>query len=289
MPFRALAVSALALVVLPAGCGSDDEQGTAPPGPPTTVESQPVATVPETAPAIVKVYFLREGKVQTASRGVVSGPQIGRAAMLELLEGPGTPERAAGLATDIPAGTRLESLTIEDGAAYVELSQSLSEEAAAQVVYTLTQFRTVQRVRLEGEEHLARTDFETETPAILVESPTAREEVSSPLRITGQREHLRGDVQRRNRRRAGPRPRQTLRDRDVGVGDKRDVRRGGFVQGERQRPRQAHRLRAVGRGWIAHPRSRDSPANRALRTRREHVQEERVARPARMLRVTDLA
>jgi germination protein M len=42
----------------------------------------------------------------------------------------------------------------------------------------------VQRVRLEGEEHL-RTDFETETPAILVESPTAREEVSSPLRITG--------------------------------------------------------------------------------------------------------
>jgi germination protein M len=184
MPFRALAASALALVVLPAGCGSDDEQGAAPPGPPTTVESQPVATVPETAPAIVKVYFLREGKVQTASRGVVSGPQIGRAAMLELLEGPGTPELAAGLATDIPAGTRLESLTIEDGAAYVELSQSLSEEAAAQVVYTLTQFRTVQRVRLEGEEHL-RTDFETETPAILVESPTAREEVSSPLRITG--------------------------------------------------------------------------------------------------------
>jgi germination protein M len=184
MPFRASVASVLALVVLPAGCGSDEEQGPATPSTTSTVESQPVATVPETAPAIVKVYFLRDGKVQTASRGVVSGPQIGRAAMIELLEGPSTPERAAGLATEIPAGTRLESLTIEDGAAYVELSESLHEAAAAQVVYTLTQFPTVRRVRLEGEEHL-RTDFEAETPAVLVESPTPREEVSSPLRITG--------------------------------------------------------------------------------------------------------
>jgi hypothetical protein len=88
------------------------------------------------------------------------------------------------LTTDIPADTKLEDLSVEGGAAHVQLSQSLDGTATAQVVYTLTQFPTVRRVRLEGDEH-RRGDFEGETPAILVESPVPGEEVASPLRIEG--------------------------------------------------------------------------------------------------------
>ncbi len=70
----------------------------------------------------------------------------------------------------------------------------------AQVVYTLTQFPTVARVafRLDGEPVDAiggegvvvsppvdRSDFEAQTPAILVESVGPGDEVSSPLRVTG--------------------------------------------------------------------------------------------------------
>jgi hypothetical protein len=186
MRSRALAAS-VALAVLAAGCGSEDDGPSAPADTsttPPTVESQPVATVPETAPAILKVYFLREGKVEVAAHAVVAGPAVARAAMIELLEGPTQAERARGLRTEIPADAKLEDLSIEAGAAHVQLSHSLDEAAIAQVVYTLTQFPTVRRVRLEGDEH-ARGDFEAETPAILVESPVPGEEVASPLRIEG--------------------------------------------------------------------------------------------------------
>jgi hypothetical protein len=79
----------------------------------------------------------------------------------------------------------IEDLAIDDDTtAVVELSQPLDELATAQVVYTLTQFTSVRRVRLEGEEH-ARGDFEDATPAVLLESPVPGEEVTAPVRIEG--------------------------------------------------------------------------------------------------------
>jgi germination protein M len=192
MPFRALVVSCLMLLV-PVGCGSeeqasqDESPGEATSG--TITEPIPtISTVPERAPTIVTVYFLRDGKVGASSRAVVSGPQIGRAAMLELLEGPGKPEQAAGLRTAIPAGTKLEGLSIADGTATIKLSRQLDPSAIAQVAYTLTQFSTVRRVAFgteEGESPVGRGELEDFTPAILVESPTPSEDVSTPLRITG--------------------------------------------------------------------------------------------------------
>ena len=192
MLFRASVASCLALLLL-VGCGSEEQASETSPAdttPATTSEPiQTIATVPETAPAIVTVYFLRDGKVGAASRAVVAGPQIGRAAIMELLEGPGTPERAAGLKTAIPAGTRLESLSIADGLAKVRLSEpELTGEIVAQVVFTLTQFPTVREVVFGvavDEERVGRADFEEFSPSVLVESPTLGEQVSSPLRITG--------------------------------------------------------------------------------------------------------
>ena len=149
MPFRASVASVFALLLL-VGCGSEDEASPGDSTPPTVTEPiQTIATVPETAPAIVTVYFLRDGKVGAASRAVVAGPQIGRAAITELLEGPARLEEAAGMRTSIPSGTQLEGLSISTGLAEVELSNPLDAEASAQVVYTLTQFPTVRMVSIE--------------------------------------------------------------------------------------------------------------------------------------------
>jgi hypothetical protein len=185
MRFRAFAVSAFAVAIL-AGCGGDDKsspdaRSTVPP----TAGPAETATVPDAAPAILKVYFLRDGKVAVASRSVVAGPAVARAALVQLLEGPTAAESARGLRSAIPAGTELEDVVIDDDdTAVAELSQSLDGAATAQVVYTLTQFPSVRRVRLEGVDHI-RADFEEQTPAILVESPVPGEDVSSPLRIEG--------------------------------------------------------------------------------------------------------
>ena len=188
MPFRASVASCLALLLL-VGCGGEEaSEGTAPADttPPTITEPiQTVATVPETTPAIVTIYFLRDGKVGAASRAVVAGPQIGRAAIMELLEGPGRPEEAAGMRTSIPSGTQLEGLSISKGIAEVELSNPLDAEASAQVVHTLTQFPTVRMVSIEHMQPRGRADLEEFAPTFLVESPTVGEQVSSPLRIIG--------------------------------------------------------------------------------------------------------
>jgi germination protein M len=184
MRFRAFAASAFAVAIL-AGCGGDDESSPAQSTVPATAGPAVTATVPDTAPAILKVYFLQDGRVAVASRSVVAGPAVARAALVQLLEGPTAAESARGLRSAIPAGTELEDIAIDDDAtALVELSRSLDTAATAQVVYTVTQFQSVRRVRLDGADYV-RADFEEQTPAILVESPVPGEDVSSPLRIEG--------------------------------------------------------------------------------------------------------
>jgi germination protein M len=184
----ALAASCLLLLAL-AGCGSDDE-GSSPGGaatqPPVQTTDPPATATDEehVEPIVISVYFLRDGKVGLTRRNALLGARVGTAAVEQLLAGPTGSERRAGLATAIPGGTRLESLLIQDDVARVELSSPLGEAATAQVVYTLTQFPSVRRVELEGEQHV-RSDFEELTPAILVEVPAPGYSVSSPLEISG--------------------------------------------------------------------------------------------------------
>ena len=117
------------------------------------------------------------------AREVVAGPEPGTAALRELLEGPAPGE---GLETAIPAGTQLESLTIQGGVASVTLSQQpTQDDAVAQVVFTLTQFPTVTRVDVGADTPLGRSAFENETPAILVESPLPSGDVEPGFEVTG--------------------------------------------------------------------------------------------------------
>src|SRR5688572_31898073 len=84
----------------------------------------------------------------------------GTAAMEALLAGPNEQESAAGISTVIPDGARLLGLEVTAGIATVDLSREFEPSTGttgelltlAQVVYTLTQFPTVDavRFRLEG-------------------------------------------------------------------------------------------------------------------------------------------
>ncbi len=164
----------LLVTLVVAGCAGGDESATE-----TETTTPPVETTE------VRVYWLREGKVWPAAREVEETEAVARAALDELLAGP-TQQEAQDLqfTTTIPAGTEVDDLSIEDGLARLELSVELPDEPLAQVVYTVSQFPTVEAVQIE-EQTLTRADFEDLTPAILVESPLPFEEVTSPLRVTG--------------------------------------------------------------------------------------------------------
>lgn len=130
------------------------------------------------------------------------------AALNALLAGPSAGEKAAGLSTTIPSDTKLLGLTIKNRIAIVDLSGqysadggTLSETARlAQIVYTLTQFPSVSGVnfRLDGKpvtlfsgegvlltHPQQRTDYESLTPAIFVETPAVGDTVTSPLVVRG--------------------------------------------------------------------------------------------------------
>ena len=209
-PFAVAALAVLLLVV--AACGDDDGDGggTTTAAPATTTPATTAAPSTTTTPAgehEVRAYFLRDEKVGPVARPV-SGDAVAAGALDGLFEGPSAEEQEIGLSTAIPAGTELLGVDIDDRIATVDLSSefgsgggSLSMMArVAQVVFTVTQFPTVDAVdfEIEGEPVTAlggeglliedpqtRADWEELAPAILVESPLPFAEVSSPLEITG--------------------------------------------------------------------------------------------------------
>lgn len=170
-----LSLIGLVAVLLLAGCGGGDEATTDT----TTTTTAPVETT------TLGVYWLYEGKVWPAMREVDETQAVATAALEELLAGPTDEEQVQfSFSTAIPEGVELGPVSVEDGVARVRLTGDLSEEALAQVVYTASQFPTVDSVEVNGERR-TRADFEDLTPAILVESPLYFEDVGNPVRATG--------------------------------------------------------------------------------------------------------
>jgi hypothetical protein len=165
-----------AVILVAAGCGGSDE----PSATDTGTTTAPFETVD------VRVYWLRDGKVWPAGRDVETTAAVATAALGELAKGPTDQEKTdLRFDTAFPADdAQLDTISITDGVAHYGSSADLSNEALAQVVYTLTQFPTVTSVEIQGRT-VTRADFEDLTPAILVESPLPFEEVTSPLRVTG--------------------------------------------------------------------------------------------------------
>jgi len=183
-------VPILLLAAALAGCGSHRSatETTPPPAPTATTTPTPNPTTTQEATSAFHVYFLRDGKVAPVAR-TVSGTGVAVAALRALAAGPTDDERAQGLTTQLTSGNAVTGVSIDSGVATVTLNEDLSHAALAQLVYTLTQFPTVQAVRtsrmISGAPSLTRATFEDVTPQILVESPLPNETVTSPLRVRG--------------------------------------------------------------------------------------------------------
>jgi germination protein M len=217
-----LLITAAAIIVLGAAllaaCGGSTGGSSAPqPTATVTVTAGPSETPPGTsspspsaspAPTTVRLYFLRGEKLGTAERRVQHTTMPATASVKALLAGPSGSERAAGLGTTIPAGTRLLGLTIAGTTARVDLSGEFASGGGtlsmtarvAQVVYTLTRYPTVRSVEflmdgqpveaLGGEgimlgDPQTRADWRDFEPAIFVESPGVGAVLASPFTLTG--------------------------------------------------------------------------------------------------------
>jgi hypothetical protein len=198
-----LVASALTLGV--AACGSSNKSST-----PATTSVAPTTSPSTTAPAadVVVTVYLVEHEALVAVGRTVPGPAGPEAAVRALVAGPkGTLERDLSITSSIPAGTTVNGVQVADHAATVDVSKQFAsgggsqsmQARVAQVVFTVTQYPDVQRVRfaldgtivktIGGEgvmvDRIGRADVTNMLPAILVESPTVGATVTSPLHVRG--------------------------------------------------------------------------------------------------------
>jgi germination protein M len=195
------------------------------PGPSTAPTASPTSPATPSAPTdtpsptaapvetmVVRAYFVLDGEAGVEGlvptlRDVPETVAVARAAMEVLLEGAILDDYDS-LATAIPAGTRLLGLSVKDGIATVDLSREFESGGGSastfyrlgQVVYTLTQFSTIDAVTFQvegrtvttfGSEGVildgpqSRDDFEDQLPAIFVDRPAFAAAAGNPLRLTG--------------------------------------------------------------------------------------------------------
>ena len=239
-----LVVTVLSLVLVTAGCASSGSLGTVPPLEPTPepslgsidpdvtpAPSVPPATdkpssgpgaTPTPAPSgssIVRAYFILDGP--PGSKGLVpylftvpKTEAIATAAMNALLKGSAVQRDGfQPISSAIPPGTKLLGLTIANGVATVDLSgefaagggSSSSQFRLAQVVYTLTQFPSVDTVLFKvdgsvvtvfGSEGIVldgpvgRSRFYDQLPTIFVDRPASGAALGNPGRVAGSAQGL---------------------------------------------------------------------------------------------------
>lgn len=126
---------------------------------PTTAPESPEATTSTTAvpsEANITVYFVDETGRAVPVERTTSQTGVARAAVEALIAGPNRSEAAAGLSTLFPADSLLLGIRVEDGTAFVDMSLEFAGGGGsasvlgrlAQLVYTLTEFDSIERVRL---------------------------------------------------------------------------------------------------------------------------------------------
>jgi hypothetical protein len=172
----------------------------------TTTRSEQTGSVPTLLQ--LQVWFTRDDGLVAVQRAHQPTPLVATAALDSLLTGPTSEERATGLASAVPPGTKLLGIAIRNGVATVDLTSEFQNGAGsrsmqmrlAQIVYTLTQFPTVQTVRFrlggtpvnvfssEGivlDHPVGRADYADLLPAIVVAAPAPGATVTSPVTVSG--------------------------------------------------------------------------------------------------------
>jgi spore germination protein GerM len=207
-----LLLSVLALLAGACGAGETGDAGpvTTEPGSASTTTTAPATTTTTAAPGdntgtttttttqapgndqpveqqFVELYFIKEGLSAATVIRAVDAPMVATNAIKALIAGPTPAEMDTELSTAIPADTLLLGLTIDNGLATIDLSREFEVGGGsfnilsrlAQVVYTLTQFPTVDEVLfyIDGEpvevfsgegvvlgDPVSRADYETILP-----------------------------------------------------------------------------------------------------------------------------
>jgi len=178
-----------------------------------------VVTTPPPETMGVKIYFMLEGDgtdyrpgpfLVPVYREIPRTQAVATAAVRLLIEGPTPDEQASvpALHSAVPADTMLLGISIENGLATVDLSREFESGGGtfsmaarlAQMVFTVTQFPTVQEVEfhLDGEpvtifssegivmDHpVGREDYRDLTPLVFVDSPAYGAPATCPLRVSG--------------------------------------------------------------------------------------------------------
>lgn len=176
--------------------------------------SGPFPVASPTGSLTLRVYFFLGSFTGNAGlapvlRESVKTVAVGALVMGDLIAGPKGAELAASPAmyTDIPDGTRLLALTIENGVATVNLSGEFASGGVpstavgryAQVVFTLTQFFSVQSVRFELDgspvaapitgstvtRPVTRADYQDQVPPIFLDRPAWGGTLGNPALLTG--------------------------------------------------------------------------------------------------------
>jgi spore germination protein GerM len=212
---RLIAIAAT-LAALTTACA---ESGAQPLGPapgdgspsPTASPSVSATSNPTPSPTPVpkstyEVWFHYDGALFVSHRTRPVTTFLESWALDDVLAGPTAKERATGLGTAIAPGTESSGYVIKDGIATVsfrsgftaEETPAVAAESLAEIVYTLTQFDSVEGVAFEvdgarltnfGGYELRgpqrRANFADQLPFILVQTPGVGERVSSPVTISG--------------------------------------------------------------------------------------------------------
>ena len=203
---RRLLVLVLLLAMTSACAGAENglrpQQPTSPPpteSPSPSLSPQPTASPSPTRRVTLELWFAKGGKLFPTRRTTTFRPAVARLALTALLRGPSALERRAGVESAVPEGVAVSGISLADGVATVDLSRDISgtsseEElrlALAQILYTVTQFRSVKAVRFEIEgrptsrRSQTRRTYASLLPAIVVESPAIGASVSSPVVVKG--------------------------------------------------------------------------------------------------------
>jgi hypothetical protein len=166
--------------------------------PTPTPTTTPSASPTETRTVTFEVWFLADGQLFVTERTEPFVPAVAGLALDALVDGPSSIETDAGVTTALPNGVGGGISALSGGTATVDLDAAFFEgdDASvrlrqAQVVYTLSQYATIQRVAFTSEgspvgtDEWARADYEDLLPAILVESPVIGDRVSNPVTVSG--------------------------------------------------------------------------------------------------------
>lgn len=131
----------------------------------------------------VKVYFYVGEELRPAARTLPEGKTRPAFAVDQLLRGPSKEERGKGFFTQIPDGTKMRGLFVEEGVAFLDLNKRVGEYGGgtsnieaiiAQFVYTLTDIPGIREVGflIEGKPKVALGG-----EGYIIEKPLGRRDV----------------------------------------------------------------------------------------------------------------